>query len=155
MAIVISRTPSGIVNPGDIVVFSVVSGTSTCLNASFQWYLDNGSGAVLVSDDCTFVLTIPSIGIYNVYVTITEYPNAYWTGGQFYGGSFNGNFFGGTFNYGNLNNCQTIVKQDIKPLPFIQPTQTSSSNNNSNTSSSLLTSQILGTSKTINIKRHN
>jgi len=106
--IIIQRSPSGTIYPGQTVTFTIVSGASSSLYASFEWYLND----VLVSTDDTFSLIQPSLGNYSLYVKVNEYCQVFWHDGQFFGGSFSGNFSGGTFYYGYLNE-----KEFLKPAP--------------------------------------
>ena len=99
----------------DTILFTIISGASSSLYASFEWYLNDS----LVSTESTFKLVNP-FDNYFVYVKVKDYSSAaYWHGGQFYGGSFTGNFAGGTFHYGTLNGVQ-FFEQSPKPKPFIQ-----------------------------------
>ena len=114
MSIIIDRSPSGTINVNDTITFSIVSGTSSSLYASFKWFLNSN----LVSIDSICVLTFETLGAFSLYVEVTKYTEPSWLDGQFYGGYFNGNFSGGTFHYGYLNGSQ-YVNQSIKPKPFI------------------------------------
>ena len=100
----------------DTIFFTIVSGASSSLYASFEWYLND----VLVSRESTFKLINP-LPNYFVYVIVKDYSNdaAYWHDGQFYGGTFTGNFSGGTFHYGNLNGVP-FFEQTPRPKPFIK-----------------------------------
>ena len=98
------------------LLFSVVSGVSSILNAGFEWYLNN----VLVGTESSYFLVSPNEGD-QVYAKVKDYVTdcpVYWYDGQFYGGTFTGNFSGGTFHYGILNGVQ-YVQQLPKPKPFI------------------------------------
>lgn len=113
-SIVIQRSPSETVYPGQIVNFTIVSGISSSLYASFEWYLND----VLVSTNNNFSLIIqPEIDNYSVYVKVNEYCQVFWYDGEFFGGSFNGNFSGGTFYYGYLNDCE-FTQPVSKPKKF-------------------------------------
>ena len=126
MSIVIARSPSGTINPGDTITYSIVSGASSSLYASFKWYL-NGN---LIGTDSTLSLIIENSGSFSVNVEVDEYCKVFWHDGQFYGGYFEGNFSGGTFHYGYLNGCY-YEHQAIKPKPFILNSQSSTSTNSS------------------------
>lgn len=100
------------------LLFSVVSGVSSSLYASFEWYKNN----ILVSTQDTYILDSPLPSDY-VYVKIKDYATGcpvYWYDGNFYGGTFTGNFSGGTFHYGYLNGAQ-YTEISTKPKPFIKP----------------------------------
>ena len=107
---------SGNTISADTIIFTIISGSSSSLYASFEWYLND----VLVGTESIFKLVNP-LPNYFVYVKVKDYlsDSEYWHGGQFYGGSFTGNFAGGTFHYGNLNGVQ-FFEQSTKPKPFIQ-----------------------------------
>ena len=107
---------SGNTISADTIIFTVISGASSSLYASFEWYLND----VLVSRESSFKLINP-LPNYFVYVIINDYSydSAYWHGGQFYGGTFTGNFSGGTFHYGNLNGVP-FFEQTPRPKPFIK-----------------------------------
>ena len=126
--IVIQRTPSGTVYPGQTVNFTIVSGVSSCLYASFEWYLNDE----IVSTDNNLSLVLPEIGGYSVYVKVNEFCQVFWHNGHFYGGSFNGNFSGGTFYYGYLNKTY-YDQQTKKPKPFVENIQSSIKSSNSST----------------------
>ena len=127
MAIVIDRSPSGTINLGDTVTYSIVSGAAnSSLYASFKWYL-NGN---LIGTDSTLSLIVENAGSYDVKVEVDEYCEVFWYDGQFYGGYFEGYFSGGTFHYGYLNGCY-YEHQAIKPKPFILNSQSSTSTNSS------------------------
>ena len=101
--------------------YSIVSGTS-CSFGSFKWFripFSSPSSRQLVSENTSYTTTTPPIINDQIYVSVTEYLETYWLGGEFYGGDFSGNFGGGTFHYGQLNNC-FYLKQEIKPRPFIE-----------------------------------
>lgn len=102
--------------------YSIVGGSS-CSFASFYWYLSGvTTGIQLVSRNNTYITdsTITPADYGNkVWVTVNNYSETYWNGGEFYGGNFGGNFGGGTFHYGQLNDC-FYLKQEIKPKPFIE-----------------------------------
>ena len=103
-SVVIRRTPSGNVEIGDSVTFSVVSGLTDCYFSSVDWYLND----VLVGTGNPFVLKFTTPSVCNVKASIKYYTNKSWLGGHLYGGTFNGNFSGGTFHYGNLNDCYYV-----------------------------------------------
>lgn len=106
MSIEISRIPAhDPVLKGEYVTFYISSGLYNCYSSSFEWYLDGN----LVSTEDTFTTVFDdNISEHNLSVTVTEYVDKSWMGGNFYGGIFKGNFSGGTFNYGNLNDCCVI-----------------------------------------------
>ena len=100
----------------DTIFFTIISGASSSLYASFEWYLNDA----LVSRESTFKLIVPNFP-FSVYVKVKDYSSnvAYWHDGQFYGGTFVGNFSGGTFHYGNLNGVP-FFEQTPRPKPFIK-----------------------------------
>lgn len=103
----------------DKIYFTIVSGATSSLYASFEWYLNN----FLISRESTFSMNanvyFSSSSNPFVYVIVKDYSNdtAYWHDGQFYGGTFTGNFSDGTFHYGNLNGVP-FFEQQPRPKPF-------------------------------------
>lgn len=110
----IQQNPTGSISPGQTVSFTIVSGTSSCLYAYFEWYVNSG----LTATGNEFSYTFNDTGTTTIYAKIYEYNEAFWHGGQFYGGTFRGSFSGGTFHYGDLNGC-TYAELSKKPKPFI------------------------------------
>ena len=110
----IQKTPAGDITSGQIATFTIVSGNSSCLYAYFEWYLND----VLVGTGNQFSYKFDIGGSYSLYVKAYEYVDAFWLGGQFYGGIFRGCFSGGTFHYGDLNGCY-YTELGKKPKPFI------------------------------------
>lgn len=100
--------------------YSIV-GDSSCSFASFKWWYLSGGTLIpkMVSQDNIYITKTPPSNGDQIWVTVKNYAETYWNGGEFYGGNFYGNFGGGTFHYGQLNDC-FYLKQEIKPKPFIE-----------------------------------
>lgn len=98
-----------------------IAGGSSCSIASYQWILTpfGTSQKIIVGSNNTYFKSDPQTTGDEITVTVTNFTETYWTGGEFYGGDFRGNFGGGTFHYGQLNDC-FYLKQEIKPKPFIE-----------------------------------
>ena len=66
------------------MTFFVSYGISECTQASYNWYLDD----VLIGTENPLVLTLNNINTHSMRVVVTEYTEASWLGGNFYGGNF-------------------------------------------------------------------
>lgn len=102
--IIISRSPSGLIQIGDSVTFTIVWPLIDCNSNSIEWYLDGNS----VGTGNPLTLNFNISATHNMQVVINKYTTPSWQGGHFYGGKFQGNFAGGSFHYGNLNDCSYI-----------------------------------------------
>lgn len=118
MDIIIKKTPTGDIYTGQYTTFSIVSGISNCLEATYEWYINTGTTDFLIGTGTEFSYIFMNPGYFQVYLKVYDYCETFWHGGQFYGGVFRGDFGGGTFNYGDLNGCiyNELLK---KPKPFI------------------------------------
>ena len=74
-----------------------IAGGSSCSIASYQWILTpfGTSQKIIVGSNNTYFKSDPQTTGDEITVTVTNFTETYWTGGEFYGGDFRGNFGGG------------------------------------------------------------
>jgi len=113
-SVIISRYPSGTINIGDSVTFTIISNINIdCNYTSIEWYSDD----TLIGVGNPLTLTFNTPTTQKIHAIVNYYTKPSWLGGHFYGGEFKGNFSGGTFHYGNLNDCY-YISDTSKPKKF-------------------------------------